>query len=210
MSAGSITSSTFQLKDAANAVVPATVTYDAATSTATLTPQTALTYGATYTVTVKGGAGGVTDLAGNPLAADSTLVVHDRGIAAADPRRRLDGQPRSAPTSARSCANEGLNAFTTIDVAFVSPALLAQFDVVVLGETPLSPAQVTTLTGWVNGGGNLIAMRPDKQLAGLLGLTDAGTTLDERLPPGRHGVGAGRGHRRRARCSSTARPTATR
>ena len=29
-------------------------------------------------------------------------------------------------------------------------------------------------TTWVNGGGNLIAMRPDKQLAGLLGLTDAG------------------------------------
>ena len=29
----------------------------------------------------------------------------------------------------------------------------------------------------MNGGGNLIAMRPDKQLAGLLGLTDAGTTL---------------------------------
>ena len=29
---------------------------------------------------------------------------------------------------------EGLNAFTTVDVAFVSPALLAHFDVVVLGE----------------------------------------------------------------------------
>ena len=29
------------------------------------------------------------------------------------------------------------------------------------------------LTSWVNAGGNLIAMRPDKQLAGLLGLTDA-------------------------------------
>jgi hypothetical protein len=31
--------------------------------------------------------------------------------------------------------------------------------------------QVSTLSGWVDGGGNLIAMRPDKQLAGLLGLT---------------------------------------
>ena len=51
---------------------------------------------------------------------------------------------------------------------------------------------MTTLTGWVNGGGNLIAMRPDKQLAGLLGLTDAGATLpnaylkvDTSVPPGR-------------------------
>ena len=34
-------------------------------------------------------------------------------------------------------------------------------------------------TNWVNAGGNLIAMRPDKQLASLLGLTDAGTTLAE-------------------------------
>ena len=73
--------------------------------------------------------------------------------------------------------NEGLDAFTTIDVAFLSPALLAQFDVVLLGETTLNASQVTTLTNWVNGGGNLIAMRPDKQLAGLLGITDSGTTL---------------------------------
>jgi hypothetical protein len=36
---------------------------------------------------------------------------------------------------------------------------------------------VSTLTTWVNGGGNLIALHPDKQLAGLLGLTDTGTTL---------------------------------
>ena len=33
------------------------------------------------------------------------------------------------------------------------------------------------LTDWVTAGGNLIAMRPDTQLAGLLGLTDAGGTL---------------------------------
>ena len=30
---------------------------------------------------------------------------------------------------------------------------------------------MTTLTNWVNAGGNLIAMRPDKKLASLLGLT---------------------------------------
>ena len=50
---------------------------------------------------------------------------------------------------------------------------------------PLTAAQVTMFTTWVNGGGNLIAMRPDKQLAGLLGLTDAAATLSERLPAGR-------------------------
>ena len=136
----------------------------------------ALQYGATYTVTVKGGAGGVTDLAATR--SPPTRAGRSR------PRRRRRRSSSSARPRTRSASylgeilrNEGLNAFTTIDVAFVSPALLAQFDVVVLGDTPLNAAQVSALTGWVNAGGNLIAMRPDKQLAGLLGLTDAGTTL---------------------------------
>ncbi len=34
-------------------------------------------------------------------------------------------------------------------------------------------------TNWVTAGGNLIAMRPDKKLASLLGLTDAAATLAE-------------------------------
>ena len=75
------------------------------------------------------------------------------------------------------------------------------------------------LDDWVNGGGNLIAMRPDKQLAALLGLTDAGTTLADgylrstrRRAPGLGIVGAddavprhgrplhARAARRRGRC----------
>ncbi len=50
--------------------------------------------------------------------------------------------------------------------SLISPAVLNFYDVIVLGEVALSAAQVTTLTNWVNAGGNLIAMRPDKQLAG--------------------------------------------
>ena len=74
---------------------------------------------------------------------------------------------------------EGLNAFTTIDISQVTDAKLAAHDVVILGEVALTTAQVTMFTNWVNNGGNLIAMRPDKKLAPLLGLTDAGTTLSE-------------------------------
>ena len=55
--------------------------------------------------------------------------------------------------------------------------MLTAYDVVILGEMPLTSTQVTMFTTWVTNGGNLIALRPDKQLAGLLGLTDAGTTL---------------------------------
>lgn len=74
---------------------------------------------------------------------------------------------------------EGLNAFATADVANLSRALLDQHDTVVLGEVALTTAQVATLSAWVNEGGNLIAMRPDKKLASLLGLTDQSTTLSE-------------------------------
>ncbi|RCJ27108.1 hypothetical protein A6770_02820 [Nostoc minutum NIES-26] len=73
--------------------------------------------------------------------------------------------------------NEGLNDFSVSDISSVSAATLANYDVVILAETALTSAQVTTFSNWVTGGGNLIAMHPDKQLASLLGLTDAGTTL---------------------------------
>ena len=44
---------------------------------------------------------------------------------------------------------------------------------------PLTAAQVTMFSDWVTAGGNLIAMRPAKALASVLGLTDAGTILPE-------------------------------
>ena len=69
---------------------------------------------------------------------------------------------------------EGLNAYATADVSALDATLLADYDVVVLGETALTAGQVTDLTGWVNAGGNLIAMRPDPQLFGLLGVTSPG------------------------------------
>ncbi len=74
---------------------------------------------------------------------------------------------------------EGLNAFATMDASSLSASTLAGYDVVILPKMSLSASQVSTLTTWVNGGGNLIAMAPDAQLSGLLGLTSLGTTLSE-------------------------------
>ncbi|RIK35198.1 MAG: hypothetical protein DCC55_31060, partial [Chloroflexi bacterium] len=74
---------------------------------------------------------------------------------------------------------EGLNLFLATDISKVSAATLDAYDVVILGEMPLTSAQVTMFTNWVTAGGNLIAMRPDKQLAGLLGLTTTPATLAE-------------------------------
>ena len=75
--------------------------------------------------------------------------------------------------------NEGLNQFAVADISTVTPATLAAYDVVVLSKITLSGDQVTTLSNWVSGGGNLIAMGPDAQLANLLGLTSVGTTLSD-------------------------------
>ena len=59
-----------------------------------------------------------------------------------------------------------------MDISAVDAALLADYDVAILGEVSVSPAQAATLASWVDGGGNLIAMRPDPDLAGLIGLID--------------------------------------
>jgi methionine-rich copper-binding protein CopC len=55
----------FVLKDAQNNTVPSSTSYTAATQTATLTPNAALAYGATYTATLSGAA----DPSGNVMAA---------------------------------------------------------------------------------------------------------------------------------------------
>ena len=72
MDAATITTSAFELRGPApaNALVTATVSYNASTRTATLTPSASLAGLTTYTATVKGGASGVKDLAGNALATD--------------------------------------------------------------------------------------------------------------------------------------------
>ncbi|MBJ6724701.1 DUF4082 domain-containing protein [Geomesophilobacter sediminis] len=92
--------------------------------------------------------------------------------------------------------NEGLNEFTVLDVAALTDAWLANYDVVVVGEMPLTTDQVGILTRWVGAGGKLIAMRPDPKLAPLLGLVADGTVLsdaylqiDTTTPPGAGIVG---------------------
>jgi hypothetical protein len=72
MDAASITTSSFELRNAANTLVAASVSYDATTRTARLTPSAALASSASYTATVRGGTADprVKDLAGNALAAN--------------------------------------------------------------------------------------------------------------------------------------------
>ena len=67
MAPSSVNASTITLSNALGQVVSAAVSYNPASLTAVLTPAAPLALATTYTATVKGGAGGVTDVAGNAL-----------------------------------------------------------------------------------------------------------------------------------------------
>jgi hypothetical protein len=72
---------------------------------------------------------------------------------------------------------EGLNEFAVSSSAALSAQALSGYDTVILA--PGTNPDPGMLTAWVQGGGNLIAMRPGAQLAPLLGLTAAGGTLSD-------------------------------
>jgi hypothetical protein len=180
-----LTTSTFELRNASNVLVSASLTYSATSHTATLSPLSMLANSSRYTATIKGGSTGVKDLAGNALASNYSWSFTTAAPAAPLPSDGPGGPIMVIASTTNPFGRyygeilraEGLNAYTVTDISLVNAATLASEDVVILGEMTLTSAQVTTLTNWVNAGGNLIAMRPDKQLAGLLGLTDASGTL---------------------------------
>src|SRR5439155_10402224 len=64
-----LTASTFVLRDSGSAPVSASVSYNASSRTATLTPTSALAPLSDYAATVVSGSNGVKDTAGAPLAA---------------------------------------------------------------------------------------------------------------------------------------------
>jgi VCBS repeat-containing protein len=180
-----ISTATFELRDSLQTIVPSTITYSTIDNKAILDPLAALNYSTSYSITIKGGAIGVRDLAGNPLSGDvvwsfltstNAPLLPEEGpggpilviSAAANPFSRYYAEILRA---------EGLNAFQVMDVSSITSATLVGYDVAILGEMALSDAQVTLLTDWVNAGGNLIAMRPDPKLAALLGLTGPSSSL---------------------------------
>jgi hypothetical protein len=74
---------------------------------------------------------------------------------------------------------EGLNEFEIQDISRMTLTSLKSYDVVILGEMPISAAQGNILYEWVRAGGNLIAMRPDRRFARKLGLRETGGALKD-------------------------------
>ncbi len=188
MAPGSISGTTVQLRDSNGNVVAAAVSYDPGTNAAVINPTTPLANSREYTATIHGGAGGVTDVAGNPMVGNYSWTFAT--IPAADERPSPDIGPGGPLLIVKGTSpfggylpemmrGEGLNLFTVRTTSTLTASALAPYETLVLGETTLSATQVDVLTAWVNAGGNLIAMRPPASLAGLLGLTAAGGTLAE-------------------------------
>jgi hypothetical protein len=70
MNAATINNSTIEWRNSSNILIPASVSYNAITGTATVTPSSSLSNSTAYTITIKGGASGLKDAAGNALAND--------------------------------------------------------------------------------------------------------------------------------------------
>ena len=87
LNTSTVTSATVKLLDGGNNAVPATLVYNQSTRTATLTPTSALANSMTYTIFVAGGSAGVRDLAGNPMAQNTTSAFMT--VAAATPDTTL-------------------------------------------------------------------------------------------------------------------------
>ncbi|MBA3589996.1 N,N-dimethylformamidase beta subunit family domain-containing protein, partial [Methylibium sp.] len=111
MDASTIGTSTFELRDPANALVAATVSFNASTRLATLDPTTTLPAG-TYTATLKGGSSNPTvkDAAGNPLPADVTWSF---AVAAAG-----DTMPPTVTATVPSSGATGVSRTNNLQVTF--------------------------------------------------------------------------------------------
>ena len=105
-----------------DATRPGDVSYNSTTNVATLTLQGALEFGSYTTYGRRSRRASPKDLAGNPIASERELVVHDGDVAAAGPAGRRRPPTHSAPTWARSCGTRASPTSRSIDVALITPA----------------------------------------------------------------------------------------
>jgi hypothetical protein len=167
MKSTSFTSTTFVLKTPSNMTVAATLSYDNTTFTETLTPNAALANGTTYTATISGGAGGVTDASGNALAANYswsfTTVAADTTpptVSAVSPPNGATGVATTTAVTAQF--SEAMKASTITTASFVlrdpsnmtvSATMAYNTSTFVATLTPSAPlANSTTYTATVTTG----------------------------------------------------------
>ncbi|HEY6413961.1 MAG TPA: Ig-like domain-containing protein, partial [Edaphobacter sp.] len=177
----------FVLRDDQNRIVPGDVSYQRSNHSVIFAPAAALLPGRRYEVTVLGGPDGIRDSRGHGLAADRVWRF-TTGVANASSPTIGPGGPILLITSgangfsqyyAEILRNEGFNEFTVVDVSQIDSATLQQYDLALVGEVALTERQTRVLSEWVRSGGNLIAMRPDSEVARVFGQGSADRALDK-------------------------------
>jgi hypothetical protein len=181
MDSGTVTNSSVRLFDSSNVAVSGTASYDAASHSVVFTPSSPLSYNGKYTVRLSDS---IADNNGEELGEEYTWTFTVGSQLLTDVNEGPGGPILVVTASADKYGKyyaeilrtEGLNYFEVKDISAVNTGVLSGYDAVVLAEMPLTQPQADMFSSWVTDGGNLVAMRPDKKLAGLFGLTDAGTT----------------------------------
>ncbi len=200
MDPASITTANITVFDSSNSPIPGSVAYDLGSFTMSFQPNPEFAAGSTYRAVVSSA---VRNINGVAMGANYTWSF---ATTSTIPPATGPGGPILVITSLTNpftqylgeiLLAEGLNAFSSQDIAGITPSVLANYDVVILGDMRLTPTHVSMLSTWVANGGNLIAMHPDPQLAGLLGLSSTSNTLSNSYlsvitssPPGQGIVGS--------------------
>lgn len=137
-----ITTATFTLKATAGASVTGVVAYDALTRIATFNPSANLTGtpATSFTATIKGGAGGVKDLAGNALAADKVTTFTTNATTCATAPALGAAAPFGGFGGSATLTNDGLGSTINGDIGV--------------------GAASTAITGLQDSGGNVYTITP--------------------------------------------------
>ena len=187
MNASTITTGSVTVKDTDDADVSVTVSYNPANYTVTITPSAPLENDTQYTIALTTG---IEDSEGNALTAQYnwSFTTESAIVGNVSPLAMGYGGPILVVTKTGDPISEyyseilraeGLNSFDAIEIGDMNATMLNTHDIVLLGDMSLSNGQVATLEDWVDDGGKLIAMRPDKKLASLLGVIDASSTFSD-------------------------------
>lgn len=178
--AGAIT-----LKTSTGASVTGSTSLDSNTGSLVFTPNSPLASSTAYVLSI---ASSLKDVFGTNFSGTDYSLNFTTGAAWNTSLNDGKGGPILVVTSttnkfstytAEILRSEGINYFEVADISTLNSDLLADYTYVLLGSASLSSQQTQALTNWVNNGGNLIAFKPDMQLAPLLGVTDGGSTLSE-------------------------------
>ncbi|MBB3045283.1 N,N-dimethylformamidase beta subunit family domain-containing protein [Nocardioides soli] len=173
---------TVEVRNPAGTLVSGTTTLDSGGMRLVFQPALALASSTTYSVQVSGAG----DAAGN-VAPQTTWSFQTAAPAPPAPDQGPGG-PIAVVTSAGNPVStylaeimraEGLNEFATVGPAALTASGLASYGALIVGEVPVTDAQVAAVTDWVTAGGDLVLMRPDSRFLGLAGLTaQSGTVAD--------------------------------